>query len=113
MPRGEFAPGGRFDWLILRKETLHYLRYIEYFWETLLLRDPGAKQYVDHVTVKALELRAPGISTLDANILRGQILGGEIFSAFSEQNRRRIWTRLQKFDGLIPSVSAFSKTSIT
>ena len=109
MPRGEFAPGGRFDWLILRKETLHYLRHIEYFWETLLLRDPGAKQYVDHATVKALELRAPGVSTLDANTLRSQILGGEIFSAFNEQDRRGIWTRLQAFDGLIPSLFSFFK----
>lgn len=78
MPQGKFAPGGRFGWLILRKETLYYLRYIEYFWETLLLRDQGAKQSVGHATVKALELRAPGMSTQDANMLRGQILGSSL-----------------------------------
>ena len=75
----------------------------------MLLQDQGAKQYVDHATVKALELRAPGISTLDANTLRGQILRGEIFSAFNEQDRRGIWTRLQAFNSLIPSLFSFFK----
>jgi len=57
--------------------------------------------------VKALELKAPRLSTLDAKVLRGQVLGGEIFGAFSEQERVAIWGRLQAVDGLIPSLFTF------
>ncbi len=64
-------------------------------------------QKVDQATVKALELKAPRLSTLDAKVLRGQVLGGEIFGAFSEQERVAIWGRLQAVDGLIPSLFTF------
>ena len=57
--------------------------------------------------MKALELKAPRLSTLDAKVLRGQVLGGEIFGAFSEQERVAIWGRLQAVDGLIPSLFTF------
>lgn len=45
---------------------------------------------VDQATVKALELKAPYASTLDARSLHGQMLGGEIFSTFSERDRADI-----------------------
>jgi len=64
-------------------------------------------QKVDQATVKALELKAPRLSTLDAKVLRGQVLEGEIFGAFSEQERVAIWGRLQAVDGLIPSLFTF------
>jgi len=64
-------------------------------------------QKVDQATVKALELKAPRLSTLDAKVLRGQVLGGEIFGAFGEQERVAIWGRLQAVDGLIPSLFTF------
>ncbi len=57
--------------------------------------------------MKALELKAPRLSTLDAKVLRGQVLGGEIFGAFSEQERVAIWGRLQAVDRLIPSLFTF------
>jgi len=63
-------------------------------------------QYVDEITVKALELRAPRFCTRDAGDLRAQLLGGTIFSAFSERDRAGIWARLQAVDGLIPSLYA-------
>ena len=63
-------------------------------------------QYVDEVTVKALELRAPRVCTRDADEVRGQILGGTIFSAFGEQDRGGIWARVQAVDDLIPSLDA-------
>jgi hypothetical protein len=63
-------------------------------------------QYVDEITVKALELRAPRLCTRDAGDLRAQVLGGTIFSAFSERDRVGIWARLQAVDGLIPSLYA-------
>ena len=63
-------------------------------------------QYVDEVTVKALELRAPRVCTRDADEVRGQILGGTIFSAFGEQDRAGIWARVRGVDDLIPSLDA-------
>jgi hypothetical protein len=47
-------------------------------------------QRIDGVTVKAMELRAPGISTLDAEFLCGKVLQGKIFSDFSQQEREII-----------------------
>lgn len=57
--------------------------------------------------MEAIELKAPQASTADATILRGQIFGGVIFSAFSDQARAGILTRLQSIDGLIPSLYNF------
>ncbi len=57
--------------------------------------------------MKALELKAPRLSTLDVKVLRGQVLGGKIFGAFSEQERVAIWGRLQVVDDLIPSLFTF------
>ena len=62
---------------------------------------------VDQATVKGLELRAPRASTRDALAVRGRILGGEIFGAFSEAARVEIWARLQTLDYLIPSLFTF------
>ena len=64
---------------------------------------------VDQETVEAIELKAPRTSTEDAKILCGQLLGGVIFSAFSDQARAGIWTRLQMLDGLVPSIFTFFK----
>ena len=89
-----------------RQLILHYLHHIKDVWRKLLQHDASALQYVDEVTVKALELRAPRVSTRDADELRGPVLGGTIFSNFSEQDRVAIWARLQAVDGLIPSLYA-------
>ncbi len=62
---------------------------------------------VDQVTVEALQLTAPWASTLDAKILRGKVLGGEIFCRFSQQEREGIWNRLQSFKDLVPSLFEF------
>ncbi len=59
--------------------------------------------------MEAIELKAPRTSTEDAKILCGQLLGGVIFSAFSDQARAGIWTRLQMLDGLVPSIFTFFK----
>ncbi len=62
---------------------------------------------VDQATVEALQFTAPWASTLDAKILRGKLLGGEIFYRFSQQEREGIWIRLQSFKGLVPSLFEF------
>ena len=57
--------------------------------------------------MKALEFRAPGVSTLDAQFLRGQILGGAIFSSFSDQERAIVCKNGLAFKDIIPSLSKF------
>jgi hypothetical protein len=71
--------------------------------------DKNALRKIDRATVKALELRAPHASTLDAEALRSQVLGGKIFEAFNHQERVGIWSNLQMVDGLIPSLFTFFK----
>ena len=62
---------------------------------------------VDQATVKALELTAPWASMLDAQSLSSKVLGGEIFSYFSQGEREAIWIRLQAFKGIVPSLFTF------
>ena len=64
---------------------------------------------VDKITVKAVELRAPGISTSDADFLCRKVLGGKIFSGFSVQEREIIWENILAFKDIIPSLSKFFK----
>ncbi len=56
-----------------------------------------------------MELRAPRTSTLDAQFLGGQVLGGAVFSGFSDQERAIIWENIRVFKGIIPSLSKFFK----
>jgi hypothetical protein len=57
--------------------------------------------------VKVIELRAPGVSTVDAEFLQPQILGGVIFKDFSPQERMIIWDNIRVFKGIIPSLFTF------
>jgi len=97
----------RFGVLIDYQEILRYLRHIKEFWSYLLQQDKTAMERVDQVTVKALELTAPWASTVDAQILRGKVLGGEVFCTFNQREREEIWIRLQSFKGLVPSLYGF------
>jgi hypothetical protein len=67
----------------------------------------GGFQRVDRVTVKAVELIAPGVLTLDAEFLRDPVLRGSIFSDFSKQERAIIWENILVFKGIIPSLYTF------
>ncbi len=89
------------------QEVLHYLEHIKEVWHKLLRGDKTALQKVDQVTVKALELKAPRYSKRDAQVVQGQLLSGQIFSAFSQQEREAIWSELRSIDCLIPSLFTF------
>jgi hypothetical protein len=95
--------------LIAPQEILCYLGRIKDVFYTLLQGDTNASLLMNHETVEAIELKAPRTSTADAKLLRGQLQGGFIFSAFNDQARADIWTRLREVDGLIPSLSTFPK----
>ena len=97
---------GATDLLIARQVILRYLYHIGDVWGKLLQHDASVMQYEDEVTVKALELRAPRVCTRYADEVRGQILGGTIFSAFGEQDRAGISARIQAVHNLIPSLDA-------
>ncbi|KIW35847.1 uncharacterized protein PV06_11823 [Exophiala oligosperma] len=88
-------------------EILNYLEHIRRFWHDLVDGDPSAMQRFDHRDVKALELRAPGVSTHDAEEIEAQIRAGRILRAFSEEERRHILQRLCGFKYLIPSLHTF------
>ena len=103
-PRRVDAPAGTTDLLKIRQVILRYLYYIGDVWGKLLQHNTSVMQHVDEVTVKTLELRAPRVCTRDAGEVRGQILGGTIFSAFGEEDRAGIWARVQAVDDLIPSL---------
>jgi hypothetical protein len=67
-----------------------YLHLIKHVWFGLLQGDKNSLLKVDQATVEALELRAPQASTLDAKFLQSKVLGGEIFTAFSDLERQNI-----------------------
>lgn len=79
------------------------------FWYGLFPGNPTALQKVDQVTVRALELKAPGFSIQDFQTIEGKLRSGQIFNAFAAQEREAIWELLRSFDGLIPSLSSFSE----
>lgn len=56
---------------------------------------------LDHITVKALERKAPGTSITDLVLLYTKIRKAAIFHAFDEQERNTILAALKSIDGLI------------
>ena len=64
-------------------------------------------QRLDHVTVTALECRAPGQSTNDLAFVHGQVQEGALFHAFNERERDTMLDVLKSSDGLVPSFHTF------
>lgn len=62
---------------------------------------------LDHITVKALERKAPGASVTDLAFLYSKVQKGAMFHAFDEQERNTILHALQSLDGLVPSFDTF------
>ena len=83
---------------------MHYLGNIKKGLLALVGGDKQALKRFDRPAVAALELRAPGASTADAQFLRNQ--GRAIFSAFSNHERDQILDRLPMVDGLILTLSS-------
>ncbi|KAF8852804.1 hypothetical protein BDZ45DRAFT_763049 [Acephala macrosclerotiorum] len=89
------------------EEIQHYLEHIRTVWDGLLHGVRDGLQRVDVATVKAVELRAPGISALDAQFLKGIIVSGAVFADFDTQERGIIWENSLRFKGIIPSLYTF------
>ena len=88
---------------------LYYLDHVRRFWNDLVRYDKHEMQKVDYITVKALELKAPGTSTSDSMTLYCQLRKREIFSAFNLDCRMEIWAKLQAWEGLLPTLWSFFK----
>ena len=67
---------------------------------------------IDTNTVLKLQLKAPRNCEKDSKYIKGLTLSGEIFSSFNESERKGIWKRIKKFDGIIPSLQTFWKDFI-
>ncbi|OJD11086.1 hypothetical protein AJ78_08071 [Emergomyces pasteurianus Ep9510] len=80
---------------------------VEEFWSSLVDHDPVAMKRIDQDTVEKLQLIAPRASRVDAQAAHGFILSGQAFVSFSETERRTIWTRMERFTGLVPSLHTF------
>lgn len=62
---------------------------------------------MDQATVKAFECKAPRYSKRDARVLQGQVPSGQIYSLFSQEERKAIWSELRSINYLIPSLFTF------
>ena len=54
-----------------------------------------------------MQCRAPGVSTLDAQFVRGEVLGRSAFGGFSDQERAVILENILAFRRTIPSLYTF------
>ncbi|KAJ6018563.1 hypothetical protein N7522_002027 [Penicillium canescens] len=89
------------------EETVTYLHHIWDFWSSLVASDHASLKRIDQNTVELLQLLAPGKSRTDGQTACGMILSGQAFAEFSDEERRIIWSRMQNFDSMIPSLYTF------
>lgn len=90
-----------------RQELLHCLEDIRKFWADLFRGDKRAMRKVDPVTVKAPEVQAPGASSSDATSLFRALKDGDMFGAFSLEERMKIWAKLYTIEGFVPTLWSF------
>ncbi|CAG8416235.1 unnamed protein product [Penicillium salamii] len=86
------------------------LSYLDHIYETYLFFVNGDKNSLKRIesdTINSIHLMAPGHSSKDSIMLRGMILSGQVFGAFNEHERTAIWSRLESFHGIIPSLYTF------
>ncbi|ELR08409.1 hypothetical protein VC83_03556 [Pseudogymnoascus destructans] len=89
------------------EEIQHYLNHIFTAFVGFFNGIENGIQRLDKATVKAIERKAPAVSTSDSQELSIAIFNGAIFSGFSSQERSVIWGNILKFRGIIPSLSTF------
>ncbi|KAH0563187.1 hypothetical protein GP486_002246 [Trichoglossum hirsutum] len=87
------------------EEALKYLKFIRDDWTDIVGKQGLGR--VDPKTVKAVQMRAPGVFKEDRNALEYRIHNGEIFSHFANEEREKIWDKLCALDHLVPSLYTF------
>jgi hypothetical protein len=93
--------------LLRKQNAIHYLKGMKDVWSQIFRHDKQAMRMLDNATVKAVELTSPKHSKRDSEVLHGQLVNGQIFAAFSLQDREVIWSELSKIAGLITSFLSF------
>ncbi|KAH8587301.1 hypothetical protein B0O99DRAFT_526972 [Bisporella sp. PMI_857] len=89
------------------EEIQHYINHIKAVWDGFMNGIDQGLQRINKCDVNALEFKAPGVSTFDAQELHGPVLGGTLFSDFSYQERTTIWDNILAYRGIIPSLAKF------
>lgn len=69
--------------------------------------DQNSLSRIETDTVFQLQLKSPRNCEEDAKKVKGLMFSGQIFSSFSASEREAIWTRIEHFDGIIPSLFTF------
>ncbi|CAG8218000.1 unnamed protein product [Penicillium salamii] len=89
------------------EEILHYLGYIYDTFLFFVNGDKNSLKRIESDTINSIQLMAPAGSSKDSLALRGMTLSGQAFGLFDEQERKAIWSRLETFQGIIPSLYTF------
>ncbi|KAI1382530.1 uncharacterized protein F4822DRAFT_441841 [Hypoxylon trugodes] len=91
------------------EEHLSFLGHVRSFFENLFDRNIDTMKKLDIPTLEAIQLKAPGACRADTDELKHRIRRGELFGAFTEEERSAIWTRLCALttDCVVPSLYAF------
>ncbi|KAJ5346216.1 hypothetical protein N7452_004220 [Penicillium brevicompactum] len=91
------------------EEIVHALDRLLQYWSALVGHDRAKMLKVDPLTMETLQLLAPGVSSKDRTTVKGLLHSGEVFSNFTESERRSIWKRMKRTEGIIPSLYTFFK----
>ncbi|KAL4891328.1 hypothetical protein BDV59DRAFT_203528 [Aspergillus ambiguus] len=89
------------------EEMVTGLQNLRKYWSSLFKGDCGKMLRLDVPTVEKLQLLAPGLSAKDTLTVKGLVLSGEVFSNFSESERRSIWKRIKRKRTIIPTLYTF------
>jgi hypothetical protein len=80
---------------------------VKKFWSFSVGDDQATLNKIDEDTVELLQLLGPRVSPPDRKTVCDAISSGKAFSAFNDDERAVICSRIVKFDGLIPSLYTF------
>jgi hypothetical protein len=91
-----------------RQEHLHHVNRIYKAWFSILHGDRELMSLTDSTTVKAVQLRVPGLCTEDAEFLERLMKDGVLWSEIkSPEERQRIWSDLCQIKTPIPSIWSY------
>ena len=87
---------------------MSYLHLIRRVWSGIVSDDTSLMQLIDGITVQPLELRAPGSSHEDAQIIEDCMRAGTVFGAIGNVAvREKLMRNLLSVKTLIPSLRTF------
>ncbi|KAI1382526.1 uncharacterized protein F4822DRAFT_442585 [Hypoxylon trugodes] len=93
------------------EEHISFLEHVRGFFESVFDRDVDKMQKFDVRTLKEIQYKAPGACKSEDEELYDRVCDGELFGAFTGQERDVIWRRVRSAtaDCVVPSLSVFFK----